>query len=96
MRGKRCSTRATDFTAPPTTFVELAHRLRTAERRKRGGLSAVAAFALEKPLEIALGTVGRIAEQCNTYPPTVVHLAQAVGFTGFVEMRAFVQRRCRS
>ena len=56
----------------------------------------MASFALEQPLEVALGTVGRIAERCGTYSPIVVHLAHALGFGGFPEMREFLQRRFRS
>ena len=59
-------------------------------------MSTVASFALEQPFEVALGTVGRIAERRGTHAPTVVRLAQALGFSGFPEMREFLQRRFRS
>jgi len=88
--------RSAEAVAPPRTFAEFGDRLRTVERQERGRLSAVATFALDQPLEIALGTVRSIAERCNAHAPIVVHLAQAVGFRGFAEMRAFVQRRFRS
>jgi DNA-binding MurR/RpiR family transcriptional regulator len=78
------------------TFVELTHRLQTIKTQRTGGLSRVASFALEQPLEVALGTVGSIVERCGTYPPKVVHLAHAFGFGGFPEIREFLQRRFRS
>jgi DNA-binding MurR/RpiR family transcriptional regulator len=96
MRGERSGRLASDIIAPPETFVELTHRLQSIKTERRGGLSAVASFALEQPLEVALGTVGSIAERCATYPPTVVHMAHALGFSGFREMREFLRRRFRS
>ena len=96
MRGERSTRLATDVIAPPKTFVELTHRLQIIKTERRGGLSTVASFALEQPLEVALGTVGSIAERCETYSPTVVHIAHALGFGGFREMRGFLQRRFRS
>jgi len=87
---------AADVIAPPETFAELARRLQTIRTERRGGMSTVASFALEQPFEVALGTVGRIAERRGTHAPTVVRLAQALGFSGFPEMHEFLQRRFRS
>ncbi len=82
MRCERRTRLTTDVIAPPESFAKLAHRLQTIKTERRGGLSTVASFALEQPLEVALGTVGRIAERCGTYSPIVVHLAHALGFGG--------------
>jgi DNA-binding MurR/RpiR family transcriptional regulator len=95
MRSEQRTRLATDVIAPPETFAELAHRLQTIKTERRGGLSTVASFALEQPLEVALGTVRSIAERCGTHPPTVVYLAHALGFGGFPEMRKFIQRLFR-
>ena len=73
----------------PRDWVELLDRLRACRVGRSAGVAKVAAYALDKPLEIAFGTTTKIAEICCVSPPAVVLLAQRVGFAGFIEMRDF-------
>ncbi len=62
-----------------------AHRLTAAERR-------VAAVMADEPDAVAFGTVALVAQRAATSGPTVVRLAVKLGYAGFVELQADVQR----
>ena len=53
-------------------------------------LQQVAAFALENPQEMALGTASSIAARAQVQASTLVRFAQAIGFGGFSELQARV------
>lgn len=62
-----------------------AHRLTAAERR-------VAAVMTDEPETVAFGTVALVARRAATSGPTVVRLAMKLGYGGFVELQADIQR----
>jgi DNA-binding MurR/RpiR family transcriptional regulator len=62
-----------------------AERLTTTERR-------IAEVITTEPQTIAFGTVALVAKQAGTSGPSVVRLAVKLGYAGFVELQADVQR----
>ncbi|MHB1929452.1 MAG: MurR/RpiR family transcriptional regulator, partial [Acidimicrobiales bacterium] len=66
-------------------IIQHAGRLTTAERR-------VAEVIGEEPDAIAFGTVAHVARKASTSGPTVVRFAVKLGYAGFVDLQAQVQR----
>jgi DNA-binding MurR/RpiR family transcriptional regulator len=58
-------------------------------------LQQVAAFALENPQEMALGTASSIAERADVQASTLVRFAQAIGLGGFSELQAIFRSHLR-
>jgi len=50
-------------------------------------LQRIARFALEKPHDLALGTVAAVAEAAEVQPSSMIRFANALGFGGFSEMQ---------
>lgn len=50
-------------------------------------LQRIAHFALEKPHDLALGTVASIAESAQVQPSSMIRFANALGFSGFSQMQ---------
>lgn len=50
-------------------------------------LQRIARFALEKPHDLALGTVAAIAEATEVQPSAMIRFANSLGFGGFSEMQ---------
>ena len=50
-------------------------------------LQRIARFALDKPDELALGTVAVIAASADVQPSSVIRFSNALGFGGFSEMQ---------
>ncbi|MGO9759361.1 MAG: MurR/RpiR family transcriptional regulator [Roseiarcus sp.] len=59
-------------------------------------LQQVAAFALENPQEMALGTASSIAARAQVQASTLVRFAQAIGFGGFSELQAVFRSHLRN
>ena len=77
-----------DFDALKSRLIEI-----KADLPKR--LAQVAAFVLENPQEMALGTASSIAARAHVQPSTLVRFAQAVGFTGFSDLQAVFRSHLR-
>lgn len=60
-------------------------RLTKTERR-------IARAVLEEPTLLAFGTVSDLAERVGTSRPTIVRFATKLGFEGYTELQAYVQR----
>jgi DNA-binding MurR/RpiR family transcriptional regulator len=58
-------------------------------------LAQVAAYALDNPDEIALGTVASIANNSGVQPSALVRFSQAMGYQGFSEFQEVFQSRLR-
>jgi DNA-binding MurR/RpiR family transcriptional regulator len=58
-------------------------------------LQQVAAFALENPQEMALGTASSIAARAEVQASTLVRFAQAIGYGGFSELQAVFRSHLR-
>ena len=70
------------------------HHLRRAEGRDLRGLPALspqlqrlARFALDKPHDLALGTVAAVAQANAVQPSSMIRFANALGFDGFSQMQ---------
>lgn len=50
-------------------------------------LQRIARFALEKPHDLALGTVAAVAEATEVQPSAMIRFANALGYDGFSEMQ---------
>ncbi len=59
-------------------------------------LIQVAAFALENPDEIALGTAASIAAQASVQPSTLVRFAKRLGYSGFSDLQNVFRSELRS
>ncbi len=58
-------------------------------------LKQIAAFALERPEEMAFGTVAEIAEHAQVQPSTLVRFAQSLGYDGFSHLQQIFRARLR-
>ena len=74
-------------TKPPAT----AEEFRTVLLERYDGLSKrlkqVARYVLDEPNELALETLGVIAERCGVQPSAIVRFAQSFGFSGASQMQ---------
>ena len=69
----------------------LVGRLETLPKRLR----QLAAYALEKPEEMAFGTVAEIADHAGVQPSTLVRFAQTLGYDGFSHLQQVFRARLR-
>jgi DNA-binding MurR/RpiR family transcriptional regulator len=83
-------------TEPPRSFEALERRLINIEPHLPKRLRQAAAFALEHPDEIALGTAAAIARSADVQASTLVRFAQTLGFAGFSELQEVFRARLRN
>lgn len=57
---------------------------------------SVAAFLADNPMEAAFGGTRSIARLCGVSPPTVLRLAQALGFANYAALRELFRRPLRT
>lgn len=79
----------------PSDFDALKARLIQIKPDLPKRLQQVAAFALENPQEMALGTASSIAARAQVQASTLVRFAQAIGFGGFSELQAIFRSHLR-
>jgi DNA-binding MurR/RpiR family transcriptional regulator len=79
----------------PADFDALKNRLIQIQPDLPKRLQQVAAFALDNPQEMALGTASSIAERAHVQASTLVRFAQAIGFGGFSELQAIFRSHLR-
>lgn len=77
-----------DFAALKALIIE---RGKTLPKR----LGQIAAFALDRPDDIAFGTVASIAEQAKVQPSSLIRFSQAMGYQGFSELQEIFRARLR-
>jgi DNA-binding MurR/RpiR family transcriptional regulator len=58
-----------------------------------GQLQRIARFALERPNDLALGTVAAIADAVEVQPSALIRFANAIGYGGFSEMQQVFRGR---
>ena len=80
----------------PADFEALKRRLIEIEPNLPRRLRQTAAFALEHPDEMALGTASGVAERAQVQASTLVRFAQALGFAGFTEMQGVFRAHLRN
>ncbi|MEA3537053.1 MurR/RpiR family transcriptional regulator [Rhizobium sp. CC-YZS058] len=80
---------------PPATFEELrlAINLRHSQLPKR--LASAARLVVDRPDQVALGSVASIAMAAEVAPSTLIRLAQLLGFDGFSAMQDIVRDAVR-
>ena len=81
---------------PPSDFDALKTHLIEVKPDLPKRLQQVAAFALENPQEMALGTASSIAARAQVQASTLVRFAQAVGFAGFSDLQAVFRSHLRN
>jgi DNA-binding MurR/RpiR family transcriptional regulator len=79
----------------PADFETLKDRLIQIKPDLPKRLQQVAAFALDNPQEMALGTASSIAARAEVQASTLVRFAQAIGFAGFSDLQAVFRSHLR-
>jgi DNA-binding MurR/RpiR family transcriptional regulator len=80
----------------PQDFEALKRRLIKIEPTLPKRLRQTAAFALERPDEIALGTASGVAKSAQVQASTLVRFAQTLGFAGFSELQGVFRTHLRN
>ena len=70
-----------------TTYEELKDAISRTYPDMSRQLQRIARFALERPNELALGTVAVVAEAAQVQPSSLIRFANALEFSGFSEMQ---------
>ena len=70
-----------------TTYEQLKNNLAQAYAGLPRQLQLIARFALDRPDEMALGTVAAIASAAEVQPSAMIRFANALGFDGFSQMQ---------
>ena len=70
-----------------TTYEDLKDAITRAYPDMSPQLQRIARFALEKPHDLALGTVAAVAEQTEVQPSAMIRFANALGYRGFSDMQ---------
>lgn len=71
----------------PATYEELKESITRSYPELSKQLQRIARFALEKPNDLALGTVAAVAAASGVQPSAMIRFANALGFKGFSEMQ---------
>ena len=82
--------------APPRDFASLKALLLDSRDSLPPRLIQVAAFALENPDEMALGTAASIAAQASVQPSTLIRFAKRLGYSGFSDLQDVFRSELRS
>jgi DNA-binding MurR/RpiR family transcriptional regulator len=82
--------------APPRDFDSLRAVLLASRDQLPPRLIQVAAFALDHPSEVALGTVASVAAQASVQPSTLIRFAKRFGYEGFSDMQGVFRTELKS
>ncbi len=80
----------------PADFEAFKQRLVEIEATLPKRLKQTAAFALQNPDEIALGTASGVARRADVQASTLVRFAQALGFSGFTDLQGVFRTHLRN
>ncbi|MEO6362193.1 MAG: MurR/RpiR family transcriptional regulator [Caldimonas sp.] len=78
-------------TRPATNYEELKDAISRAYPTLSPQLQRLSRFAIDKPHDLALGTVAAIAQANAVQPSSMIRFANALGFTGFSQMQQVFQ-----
>jgi DNA-binding MurR/RpiR family transcriptional regulator len=81
---------------PPRNFEALKSMLIANRDELPPRLVQVAAFALENPDEVALGTAASIAAQASVQPSTLIRFAKRLGYAGFSDLQDVFRSELRA
>jgi len=70
-----------------TSYEELKEAIATAYPELPRQLQRIARYALERPNDLALGTVAAVAQAAEVQPSSLIRFANALHFKGFLEMQ---------
>jgi DNA-binding MurR/RpiR family transcriptional regulator len=84
-----------DAPSPPRDFPALKALIAERAGAMPKRLTQIAAYALERPDEIAFGTVSSIAAAAQVQPSALVRFSQAMGYQGFSDMQEVFRSRLR-
>ena len=70
-----------------TTYEALKDAIADAYPDMSGQLQRIARFVLERPHDLALGTVATVAEATEVQPSAMIRFANALGYRGFSDMQ---------
>lgn len=73
------------------SYEELKEAITLGYPRMSPQLQRIARFALEKPHDLALGTVATVAKATDVQPSSMIRFANALGFSGFSQMQQVFQ-----
>jgi DNA-binding MurR/RpiR family transcriptional regulator len=82
--------------ARPRTYEELRAVLASGTVHFPRRLRQVAIFLWQHPGEVAVGTIGQVAEQAGVQPSTLVRFAQAFGYAGFSDFQRLFKEHVRA
>ena len=82
--------------APPRDYEALKALLLQSRDSLPPRLIQLAAFALEHPDEMALGTAASIAAQASVQPSTLIRFAKRFGYSGFSDLQGVFRSALRS
>lgn len=82
--------------APPRDFDAFKAMLIANRDNLPPRLIQVAAFALENPDEVALGTAASIAAQASVQPSTLIRFAKRLGYAGFSDLQDVFRSELKS
>ncbi len=80
----------------PGTYEELRAVLSSGTVHFPKRLRQVAIFLWQHPGDVALGTIGRVAEQAGVQPSTLVRFAQIFGFSGFSDFQGLFKEHMKA
>jgi DNA-binding MurR/RpiR family transcriptional regulator len=78
-------------TEPAGSYEALKAAISEGYPRMSPQLQRIARFALEKPHDLALGTVATLARATEVQPSSMIRFANALGFSGFSQMQQVFQ-----
>src|SRR5215207_11769504 len=76
---------------PAATYEELKETIAAAYPRLSPQLQKLSRYALDKPHDLALGTVAAVAQANAVQPSSMIRFARALGFDGFTQMQQVFQ-----
>ncbi|MEO8525844.1 MAG: MurR/RpiR family transcriptional regulator [Caldimonas sp.] len=79
------------MSARATNYAELKEAISRAYPTLSPQLQRLSRFAVEKPDELALGTVAAVAQANDVQPSSLIRFANALGFSGFSQMQQVFQ-----
>ena len=77
----------------PRTFEDLAAHLAQCHGQLSDRLRQIAEFAVQRPNDMALGTVSSLAQAIGVQPSAMVRFANSLGYEGFTDMQQVFRAR---
>lgn len=79
--------------AAPRSYEELIQLIHGRYERMSKAYQKIAVFLTQNPNDVAVQSLGAIAEHCEIHPSNLVRFAQSLGFSGFKELQQLFRAR---